>query len=478
MRSHPKKTSIIATLGPASYAPSVIERLIRAGTDLFRLNFSHGSHSEYDRAIMAIRKVSRKLDMHVGILCDLQGPKIRTRRTEGDKAVGLKKGTMVEITSKSLLCDSKRISIDLPHLYRHVNPGQNILINDGAIRLRVIEVDNTSRLIRCKVLNSGYYTSNKGINLPGTKVRISSLTKKDKEDLAFALQRDVEFVALSFVRHERDLKLLSRLINAAGKNIKCIAKLEKPEAVARLSKILDFCDGIMVARGDLGVETSPARMPILQKDSVQDANRLGKFTIVATQMLESMINQAFPTRAETTDVANAILDGADGVMLSGETSVGKYPVESVKAMAEIARETERSAYYPRPFRDLSLKKNYPPHAICEAANWASRDLEGAPVIVFTMTGANAHYLSKIRFQAPIFAFTPNDHVARSLSLAWNIVPFVLEYEENMRILQKRAEDLLMKSRRVKKGELVIILGGEMLVKGATTQLEIKKVGEE
>jgi pyruvate kinase len=306
---------------------------------------------------------------------------------------------------------------------------------------------------------------------------VPALTPKDRRDLSFALSLDINYVALSFVRRAEDLAPVNRAVKRSGKPVRVIAKIEKPEARDALPAILDACDGIMVARGDLGVETSPYRVPMLQKDFVGTANKRGKLVIVATQMLESMIDRPLPTRAESTDVANAILDGTDAVMLSGETAVGAYPLEAVRTIARIADATESSRYFSRELVNLSLRTRYAPHAICEAAEWASRDLGGVPILVFSWSGDTALYLSKVRSQARVYAFTPSHEVADGLALAWNMHPFVIPAADNVVEMVRTGERALLDGRHVKRGDMVVVISGATPVSGATNVLRIKRVGE-
>ena len=472
-----KKTKILVTIGPASRSPHVIEKLIRRGANCFRINFSHGTHEEHETAIKTIRSIAYKLGLHPAILADLQGPKIRTSITRGNATVKLSKGSIVNLTAGKNLCTDKEIYIDYPSLLTDISEGQRILINDGAIRLQVCALDMEKGCINCKVLNTGVYSSNKGVNFPDAHLRVSSLTKKDRNDLNFILTQDVNYIALSFVRRAEDVTKLVRLVNRKRKDIKVISKIEKPEAVDQIPDILDACDGIMIARGDLGVEISPYHIAVLQKNFITEANRSAKIAIVATHMLESMIKHPLPTRDEATDVANAILDGADAVMLSGETAIGKYPVESVDTMTSIARITEKSAYFPRQIVDLSIRKVHPPYSICEAAGWASRDLGDVPVVVFTASGDTALYLAKIRNQSRIFAFSPYKHVACMLSLGWNITPFVLPFEKDLAVLQKKSEATLQKAKLVKKGQLLLMVCGTTASEGATNFVRVKRLGE-
>jgi len=401
-----KKTKIIATIGPSSSSPSVIAELISKGVDIFRLNFSHGTHQILLQAIKDIRQQQTFLNKEIGILADLQGPKIRTGRTIDDKPVTIQKGAIVRLTSEKIISSADTISIDYPGLAKEVDTGQLIMINDGAIRLKVDRISNIGELF-CTVISGGSYSSRKGVNLPDVDLATPSLTEKDRADLDFILEQDVQFIALSFVRKAADLEELKSIVSSRKKDIKIIAKIEKPEAARKADEILAACDGIMVARGDLGVETDPSVVPILQKKLIESADKAGKVVIVATQMLESMINNPLPTRAEASDVANAILDRTDAIMLSGETAVGAYPVRAVEMMVEIAQKAESSDYMPRDLVDLSRIGIHPPRAICDAAILASRDMGKIPICIFTISGDTALYISKKRSLSPLFVFCPD-----------------------------------------------------------------------
>jgi pyruvate kinase len=477
MRRHTKAT-IVATLGPASSSARVIGQLLEAGVNVFRLNFSHGTHEDHARNIDLVRRSAQRRNAHVGILADLQGPKIRTGATESDRSVHIQKGARVRVVTRKAINTETLVSINYPRLSREMAPGQDILLNDGAVRLRVQEVDSTRNALICTALNSGVYGSHKGVNFPGVDLSIPALTAKDKRDLEFILSHDVDFIALSFVRRARDLMPLRKRILKSGKSVKVIAKIEKPEALGEIDDIITHADGLMVARGDLGVEMSYYRVPVIQKDLVAKAGAAGKLVIVATQMLESMIHAPRPTRAELTDVANAILDGTDAIMLSGETAVGAYPAEAVHTMARIAESTESSQYYRTDYVNLSLRTDYPPHAVCEAAERAARDLGSAPVIVFTWSGDTALYLAKIRNQSPIYAFTPFPHIANLLSLAWNTSSFVTPVQRNIGALVAAAEKILMRHNRVQRGELAVVVSGMTVAPGATNLLRIKRIGEQ
>jgi pyruvate kinase len=473
-----KKVKIVATVGPASRSEQVVRKLIEAGADVFRLNFSHGTHEDHRASAGMIRAAARRAGKHVAILADLQGPKIRTGKTEGDRSVVLEKGRKVSLVVGEGLSDEKTIRISYPHLTEDVTAGQRILLNDGAVTLRVRQVRRDTRAVHCIVENTGEYSSHKGVNFPEATLRVPALTPKDRRDLAFALKLEINYVALSFVRRAEDLAPVSRAVKRSGRAVRVIAKIEKPEARDTLPAILDACDGIMVARGDLGVETSPYRVPMLQKDFVGMANKQGKQVIVATQMLESMIGRPLPTRAESTDVANAILDGTDAVMLSGETAVGAYPLEAVRTMARIADATENSRYFNREFVNLSVRSRYAPHAICEAAEWASRDMGGVPILVFSWSGETALYLSKVRSQARVYAFTPSPAVADGLAMAWNMTPFVIPAARDVVAMITTGEQELRRLRHVKKGDTIVVISGATPVSGATNVLRIKQVGEQ
>jgi pyruvate kinase len=477
MREYRRKIKIVATIGPASRNPETIKKLIAAGVNVFRLNFSHGDHAAHRSAITMIRSASNLLGLPVAVLADLQGPKIRTGKTKDDTPVILRTGALVDLTSNAAECNDRIVSVDYNGLEKEIGPGQKIMINDGAIRLAVKRVDRKRKRVECVVESGGVYGSHKGVNLPNVALSIPSLTAKDRRDLHFILQQDVQYCALSFVREAGDVETLRKRVRRTRPDIRIIAKIEKPEAAAAIDSILNVADGIMVARGDLGVEVPPCDVPVLQKTLIARANACGRIVIVATQMLESMIEHPLPTRAESSDVANAVFDGTDAIMLSGETAVGRYPVETVAMMARIANAAEGSAFFKSDLRDISTRGGRSAHAVCEAAAWASRDLGGAPVCVFTLSGDTALYMSKIRNQAPVFAFSPVNNVVRQLSLAWNVTPFHITFEKHLDDLMACAEKELLRNRLVKKGDPLVMVSGATPVKGATNILRIKRVME-
>ena len=476
MITQSKRVKIIATLGPASLSADVIRSLIRQGVNIFRLNFSHGDHPTHEKAITIIRQTAAALGTEVGILADLQGPKIRTRKTADNQPVTVTTGTRITITARNLTCTDSLIAIDYPDIAKEVSKGQEILINDGAIQLKVTG-KKTDGDLSATVVSGGDYSSRKGVNFPDVNLSIPSLTAKDRKDLSFIMKQDIQFIALSFVRKAEDISVLRKTLGKKTKQFKIIAKIEKPEAARRIDAILKEVDGIMVARGDLGVEATPYVVPIIQKDLINKANGAGKLVIVATQMLESMISNPLPTRAESTDVANAIIDGADAIMLSGETAMGKHPAGAVGTMSKIATAVEASKYIRRKLLDHTVIERFPPHALCEAAVWAGNDLGGLPLCVYTITGETALYLSKLRYNAPVYAFSPDMQVVRFLSMAWNSSPLFLPFSENIVQLHTDGEKLLLKMKCIKKGDLIGIISGTNAIPGATNTFRIKKIGE-
>ncbi|MCX7725768.1 MAG: pyruvate kinase [Chitinispirillaceae bacterium] len=471
-----KRVKIVATVGPASTTPEDISSRIESGVNVFRINFSHGDLSTHTEAIKIIREESKKLDCEVAILADLQGPKIRTRKTPDNSAIYINKGEKVVITSQDVLCSKKIIAIDYEKLYKEIDIGQVVMINDGAIQLKIIEKKDNGDFI-AEVISGGRFSSHKGVNFPDVDLSIPSLTEKDINDLSFILEQDFQYIALSFVRKSEDVGALKEIVAKKRNDIKIIAKIEKPEAVKRIDSILQVADGIMVARGDLGVEATPFMVPIMQKELIRKANKAGKIVIVATQMLESMIENPLPTRAEATDVANAIIDGADAIMLSGETAVGKYPLLAVETMVKIAAVTEGSKYISQEMINLSLREQYPPHAICEAAVWACRDMNFIPLCVYTISGETALYLAKLRYSGPVFAFSPEIRTVRMLSLAWNIYPLLIRFSDDIVEVQKVGEEILISKGLIRQNDLIGIISGTNALRGATNSFRIKRAGQ-
>jgi pyruvate kinase len=467
-------TKIVATLGPATDSPGVLNQLICAGVDVFRLNASHGTQEEHAARVAAVRAAAREYRKHAGILLDLQGPKIRLGRFENGGCT-LETGSAFVITTEAVLGNCERASTGYAKFARDVQPGDRILLADGAIELRAIATDEVA--VRTEVLNGGAISDHKGINLPGVQVSIPSLTEKDLCDLHFGLNAGVDLVALSFVRTADDVRQLRDRLG--GRQVSIVAKIEKPQGWENIEPILDAADGVMVARGDLGVETALEKVPRIQKSIIRRARRKGRYVITATQMLESMIEKPTPTRAEVSDVANAIYDGTDAVMLSAETSAGKYPVEAVKVMARIAHESEAS------LRSRGYQE--PPHSheptnaelLADAAYRAARDSEAAAIVVFTSTGSSARLVSRYRPPVRIFAVTPHDTAARRLSVNYGVIPVLAPDVSSTDEMLSQMDRVLTEGGHLQKGQLVVFLAGQPVGRPGTTNLmKLHRVGLE
>jgi pyruvate kinase len=471
-----RRAKIVATLGPASNTEPVFRDLVRAGVDVVRLNFSHGTHEEKMALIKMIRKVSREERKPLCILADLQGPKIRTSKLKDHQAVLLKAGERITITPREVPGTAALVGTTFKTLAENVEQGSRILLSDGLIELRVHEVLGGD--VSCEIINGGMLGENKGINLPGIPVRVPSLTDKDTEDLEFALKNGVDAIAVSFVRTAEDVRLVRNRVAALGGETWIIAKLEKPQAIEHLDGILQAADAIMVARGDLGVEVPPEKVPAIQKHIIRRAAEYRKPVITATQMLESMIDNPRPTRAEVSDVANAVYDGTDAVMLSGESAVGKYPVETVAMMARIVADAERhikedNANEPRQRHSgLSIAET-----ICEATAHAADDLDLRGIALFTESGQTARQLSKYHPSAPIFALSPVDVTINRLNLLWGTTPVRCPKVNTTEALVDCAENLLEKHGYVRPREVIAIVAGTRTKSGSTNFLRLHVMGE-
>lgn len=471
-----RRAKIVATLGPASNSESVFRELVRAGVDVVRLNFSHGTHEEKLALIQMIRKISREERKPLCILGDLQGPKIRTSKLKDRQPVLLKAGQKITITPREVPGTASLVGTTFKTLAENVEQGSRILLSDGLIELRVHEVDGAD--VVCEIINGGMLGENKGINLPGIPVRVPSLTEKDDEDLEFALKNGVDAIAVSFVRTAEDIRLVRNRVSAYGSETWIIAKLEKPQAIEQLDNILQVADGIMVARGDLGVEVPPERVPAIQKHIIRRASEYRKPVITATQMLESMIENPRPTRAEASDVANAIYDGTDAVMLSGESAMGKYPLEAVAMMSRIVQEAERTikeqtGYQTRVHEShLSIAET-----ICEATAHAAEDLDLRGIALFTESGTTARQLSKYHPPTPIFALSPVDVTINRLNLLWGTVPIRCPKVNSTEAMVDLAENLLESGGYVRKGEVIAIVAGTRTKSGSTNFLRLHVLGE-
>ncbi len=467
-----RKTKIICTIGPASSSRKMLRKLITAGMNVARLNFSHGTHEEHRKVVERVRALTKSLNRPVAVMQDLQGPKIRTGKIKGG-SLELKAGEEFVITSRKIIGESGIVSTTYGGIIKDLDKGHSILIDDGLMELKVVAKNKTDLI--CKVVTGGILHDSKGINLPGVKTRIPSLTKKDRQDLRAGIEMGIDYVALSFVRSAKDVKVLKGELKRLGADVPVIAKIEKPQALEDLDEILDACEGVMVARGDLGVELSPEKVPIAQKVMIRKANLKRKLVITATQMLESMTDHPIPTRAEASDVANAILDGTDAVMLSAETSVGRYPVKTVQMMERIAIQAET---------DCSAEKHsYPttsrfPDAISESACLAAENLGLKAIVAFSQSGFTARLISKYRPPVPILALTHNEGVQRQMSLYWGVDPILMPLLENTDQLINAVEELLLKQKLLRKNDRIALLSGIPLeVRGKTNMLKLHVVGE-
>jgi pyruvate kinase len=480
-----RRTKIVATVGPACADPETLRKMILAGATTFRLNFSHGTHEDHQRTIRLIRQTENELNQPIGILQDLQGPKIRLGKFEcnapqGEEGQGkgfikLQEGDHYILTSREVECNEKIsfVSCEGVDLSKEVPLESTILLDDGRVEMRVKEIDPEKKDLHCRVMVGGKLSSNKGVNFPGVYLSVKALTEKDKKDLMFGLDQRVDWVALSFVRNPQDLLEIKDLIASAGKSVPVIAKIEKHEAIEQMEEILSLCDGVMVARGDLGVELPAEEVPILQKSLIKTSNRLGIPIITATQMLDSMASNPRPTRAEVSDVANAILDGTDAVMLSNETAVGEYPVQAVATMAKIAERIEQeqeTVWHPH------INKPTIPNAISGAVSKIAEELNASAIMTLTKTGSTARNVSKFRPQTPILAITPHVNVSRQLQLVWGIRTLLVLDSPGVRQVFKAAINLAQEKKLLKDGNLVVMTAGTRQgVSGATDLIKVEIV---
>ncbi len=470
LRDSLRRTKIVATIGPATSSPEVLKQLIQAGATTLRLNFSHGTHDDHLANIRLIRQISFELKQPVGILQDLQGPKIRLGKF-ADGSIVVKNGDPFTLTSKIIPGTQTISSVTYETLADEVPVGSTILLDDGKVEMIVTGVDRVASELHCKVVVGGPLSNSKGVNFPGVYLSIKALTDKDRVDLMFGLDQGVDWVALSFVRNPADILEIKELIANAGKEVPVIAKIEKHEAIEQMEEILALCDGVMVARGDLGVEMPAEQVPRIQKQLIATANRLGIPIITATQMLDSMVNNPRGTRAEISDVANAILDGTDAVMLSNETAVGIYPIEAVETMARIALETEKEELS----RRWEDKKRSIPNAISEAVGNIAEQLGAAAIIPFTKTGATARSVSKFRPSKPILAVTPHVDVARRLQLVWGVQPMLLLDLANINDNFQAAINMARTTNLLQEGDMVVITSGTQGVAGSTDLIKVEVV---
>jgi pyruvate kinase len=447
------RAKIVCTLGPATSTPERIGELIDAGMNVARLNFSHGTHEDHGKVLGHVRAEAERRGKAIAVLLDLQGPKIRTGKFVNGQ-IELRPGAEFTITTEQLLGDERRCSTTYAMLPRDVKPGDQILLDDGYLSLAVTSV--TEHEVRTVVVTGGVLKNNKGINLPGIEVSAPALTEKDRQDIGFALRFNVDYVALSFVRRAEDVVEAKRLLSVDQVSIPVIAKIEKPQALERLGDIIDAADGVMVARGDLGVELGPEKVPLWQKRIIDETNRRGKIVITATQMLESMITAPRPTRAEASDVANAVLDGTDALMLSGETASGVHPIEAVRTMARIIVEIERSAYYRANIEVPELQLVNSTNAIAHAAATAAREMKLRTIVSVSDSGGAARLISEYRPEANIVCLTANDVNFRRLALVWGVTPIMIGSTATTEELLDRVEATLIERNLASPGESVLI----------------------
>ncbi|MEJ2470592.1 MAG: pyruvate kinase [Desulfuromonadales bacterium] len=472
-----RRTKIVATVGPASASREMLLGLMEAGADIFRLNFSHGTHETLAEAVTLIRELSRNRRRAVAILGDLQGPKIRTGVMQ-DGQMRLEAGQMVVITTADVPGAEGVIPTTYRELPRDVRSGDRILLDDGLLELQVKKVVEDE--VHCGVLVGGILKSRKGMNLPGVEVSAPALTEKDLADLAFCIDQELDYVALSFVRSAADVLQLKEHLDTRRTLLRVIAKIEKPEAVNAFADILEVSDGIMVARGDLGVELNPEKVPLIQKRIIRQCNLAGKPVITATQMLESMVNSPRPTRAETSDVANAILDGTDAIMLSAETATGDYPCQAVAMMVRVAEDVERDPQLKDlVFHPLSEQSGYRrlPEAIGQAACRVAASVEAAAILAFTQTGSTAALVAKYKPPVPVFAVTPSPHVRRRMALYAGIRSIRVDIEGDTEAQIRSVEAAVLDAGVLQKGDVVVItMGSPVSDPGTTNLLKIHRLG--
>jgi pyruvate kinase len=473
-----RKTRIICTLGPSTDSLDILKKLLESGMNVARLNFSHGTHEEHSRRIALFRQAQQETGIDAALLLDTAGPEIRTGSVS-DGRVLLKAGQAFCLTTKQVLGDETRVSISYDQLSTSIQPGQSILLDDGLIRLEALEAGGED--IPCRVMDGGYLTNRRGVNVPGADLPFPVLTEKDREDLRFGVEQGVDIIAASFVRNAEDVKSIRAWLHHLGGKQFIVAKIESRQGVDRIEEILQYADGVMVARGDLGVEVAAEELPMMQKEMIRLCNLAGKPVITATQMLDSMMRNTRPTRAETSDVANAILDGTDAIMLSGETAAGLYPIESVTTMAKIAEHTESSRIWRQQFDHHfnSMNKEQEPtsDSVARAACLLAEKIQAKAILTSTQAGFTARQISRFRPRTPIVATTPVATVRRQLMLSWGIIPLLVRQNADTDELIETALDAACQAGYVSDGDLVIITAGIPVGKtGSTNLIKVHRVG--
>ena len=470
-----RKTKIICTMGPSTEKGDTLKKLIEAGMNVARMNFSHGDFDEHGGRLKSLRKYSKELGLPVAALLDTKGPEIRLGDFEAGR-VELKEGQEFTLTARDILGTEKEVSITYKQLPKDVKPGSSILLDDGLIGLEVKEVSGDD--IVCTVMNGGPVSNHKGVNVPGTDLSMDYLSEKDKADLIWGAENDVDFIAASFVREAADVIAIRDLLKAhGGEKIQIIAKIENEQGVRNIDGILEAADGIMVARGDMGVEIPCEEVPVVQKNLIKKANQAGKIVVTATQMLDSMIKNPSPTRAEATDVANAIYDGTVAIMLSGETAAGAYPVEALKTMVKIAERTEKDINYRRRFFESDRKANPDvTDAICHATCTTALDLKAKAIISVTKSGRSAKMVSRYKPDCDIVACAMDEKVCRQLNLAWGVTPLLLDEQKEVFDLFDEAVAVAAKEKGLQKGDTVVITSGVPIgMSGTTNMLKVQTV---
>jgi len=470
------KTKIVATIGPSSNSRPVLKKMIAAGMNVARLNFSHGNYEDHGDVIKCIRSLSREMNKPVAILADLQGPKIRTGELKNGAPVILKKNKALHITTHKFKGNEETVSTTYSAFSNDVKKGDKILIDDGLIELKVLS--KTKDTVTCKIISGGVLKENKGINLPGVQVSAPSLTAKDRRDLNFGIKTGVDYFALSFVRCADDISVIKSILQKQGADIPVIAKIEKPEAVSDLDKILETADAIMVARGDLGVELRPEKVPTIQKNIIMRALQKNRIVITATQMLETMSLNPVPTRAEASDVANAIFDGTDAIMLSGETASGKYPLKAIQMMTRIASEAEKSSFMKYNIQHEKDPEDIITHAVARSAANILHEIGAKAIAAFSVSGKTAKLISKQRPLNPVYAFTPSLKVYNRMALMWGVTPVLIPKINKVTRLIEAGERMLIDKKYLKKDDLMIFITGLALKTGSTNLIKIHKVGHE
>lgn len=477
--SHLTRSKIVATLGPATASPDRLKQLAQAGADVFRLNMSHGSPEEQLERIRMIRAVSEESGCPIAILADLQGPKLRTGYLKDGKSFMLEDYSVVEFTTRTRESEPGLIATKYAELLQALEPGSIVLIDDGKIRLEVLEKISDDTL-KCQVIQGGILEARKGINVPGTTLPITAMTQKDKDDAKIVIEAGVDYLALSFVQRAQDIIDLRTYVQDLG--LTCppvIAKIEKPQALKDIDNILHEADGLMVARGDLGVELRPEEVPIAQKILVAKANAAEKPVIIATQMLESMISSLQPSRSDVSDIANAVFDGTDALMLSGETSVGEHPIETVAMMSRIIGEAEKSIFFnlDRPAEESRIVSPNFYHAIAHTASYAARKANVKALVVFSNSGSMAQRISKLKPVRPIIALTPRKDVFNRMSLLWGVIPVLIPESATTDEMLEHGEQAIFEHQLLKQGDSVVFCAGNTHMKGATNMLKIYALGE-